>query len=44
MYILLKDLLIYIPDTQKDQFNLKPYKSGNILCHGLLTCKKCSGV
>jgi hypothetical protein len=24
--------------------NPKPYKSGNILCHGLLTCKKCSGV
>ncbi len=22
----------------------KPYKSGNILVHGLLTCKKCSGV
>jgi hypothetical protein len=24
--------------------NPKPYKSGNILVHGLLTCKKCSGV
>ena len=24
--------------------NPKPYKSGNILIHGLLTCKKCSGV
>jgi transposase len=24
--------------------NPKPYKSGNILCYGLLTCKKCSGV
>lgn len=24
--------------------NPKPYKSGNILCHGLLTCKKCSSV
>ena len=24
--------------------NPKPYKSENILCHGLLTCKKCSGV
>jgi transposase len=24
--------------------NPKPYKSGNILCHGLLTCKKCYGV
>jgi transposase len=24
--------------------NPKPYKSGNIFVHGLLTCKKCSGV
>ena len=24
--------------------NMKPYKSGNVLCHGLSTCKKCSGV
>ena len=24
--------------------NPKPYKSGNVLVHGLLTCKKCSGV
>lgn len=24
--------------------NPKPYKSGDILVHGLLTCKKCSGV
>ena len=24
--------------------NPKPYKSGNILVHGLLTCKKCSGL
>ena len=24
--------------------NPKPYKSGNILVHGLLTCKKCLGV
>jgi len=24
--------------------NPKPYKSGNILCHGLLTCKKCYSV
>ena len=24
--------------------NPKPYKSGNILVHGLLTCKKCSCV
>jgi hypothetical protein len=24
--------------------NPKPYKGGNILVHGLLTCKKCSGV
>ena len=24
--------------------NPKPYKSGNILVNGLLTCKKCSGV
>ena len=26
------------------QKNPKPYISGNILVHGLLTCKKCSGV
>ena len=24
--------------------NPKPYKSGNILCHGLLKCKTCCGV
>ena len=24
--------------------NPKPYKSENVLCHGLLTCKKCSSV
>ena len=24
--------------------NPKPYNRGNILCHGLLTCKKCSSV
>jgi hypothetical protein len=40
---------IYKEETERcEKFqikkNPKPYKSGNILCHGLLTYKKCSGV
>jgi hypothetical protein len=31
-------------DKFKIRKNPKPYKSGNILVHGLLTCKKCSCV
>ena len=31
-------------ETFQIRENPKPYKSGNILVHGRLTCKKCSGV
>ena len=40
----IETLIIYTLEDLKWDKNPKPYKSGNILCHGLIKCQTCLGV